>query len=54
MDGVVWQRRIAPQFKVEGIDARLRGGRLAILCVTDADDPAVPAQLLRISATVRS
>jgi hypothetical protein len=52
--GVLWQRRIAPPFKVEGIDATLRGGALRILCVTDADDPAVPAQLLQISVPVRS
>lgn len=52
--GILWQRRIAPPFKVEGIEATLRGGVLGILCVTDADDPAVPAQLLRISAPVRS
>jgi hypothetical protein len=51
--GILWQRRIAPRFKIEGIDARLRDGRLEILCVTDADDAAVPAQLLRFSATVR-
>jgi hypothetical protein len=53
-DGILWQRRIAPPFKVEGIDATLRGNALSILCVTDADDQAVPAQLLRISAPVRA
>jgi hypothetical protein len=53
-DGVLWQRRLAPPFKVEGIDATLRGNTLTILCVTDADDPAVPAQLLRISVPMRS
>ena len=52
-NGILWQRRIAPPFKVEGIEATLRGNALTILCVTDADDPAVPAQLLRISAPVR-
>ncbi len=52
--GILWQRRIAPLFKIEGIEARLRDGRLDILCVTDADDPATPAQLLRLSATARS
>jgi hypothetical protein len=52
--GILWQRRIAPACKVEGIEAILRAGTLSILCVTDADDPAVPAQLLRISAPARS
>lgn len=53
-DGILWQRRIAPPLKVEGIEATLRGNALTILCVTDADDLAVPAQLLRISAPVRA
>jgi hypothetical protein len=53
-EGIVWQRRIAPLHKVEGIDARLRAGRLDMLCVTDADDPSTPAQLLRFSATARA
>jgi hypothetical protein len=48
--GIVWQRRVAPLHKIEGIEARLWNGRLEILCVTDADDPAIPAQLLRITA----
>jgi hypothetical protein len=52
--GILWQRRIAPPFKVEGIDATLRAGALSILCVTDADDPAVPAQLLRIGIPARA
>ncbi len=51
--GILWQRRIAPLFKIEGIDAQLRGDRFEILCVTDADDPAVPAQLLQLSASAR-
>ena len=53
-DGILWQRRIAPPFKVEGIEATLRGNALTILCVTDADDAAAPAQLLKISAPARS
>jgi hypothetical protein len=53
-EGIIWQRRIAPLFKIEGIDARLRAGRLDILCVTDADDPSTPAQLLQFSATARA
>jgi hypothetical protein len=43
---VIWQRRVSPQHKIEGIDAQLRGDVMQLLCVTDADDPAVPAQLL--------
>jgi hypothetical protein len=49
-DGIVWQRRIAPLFKIEGID----GVVLEISCVTDADDPSAPAQLLRLSVPARS
>lgn len=52
--GILWQRRIAPLSKIEGIEARLRAGRIEILCVTDADDPSTPAQLLRFSATARA
>jgi hypothetical protein len=50
-DGIVWQRRISPRFKIEGIEAQLRAGQFDILCVTDADDPATPAKLLRLSAS---
>jgi hypothetical protein len=44
--GLRWLRRIAPDYKVEGIaiDAHSRTPRL--LMVTDADDPAQPAWLL--------
>ncbi len=52
--GIAWQRRVVPTHKIEGIEARLVGGRLSILCVTDADDPDVPAQLLKASAELRS
>jgi hypothetical protein len=52
--GIVWQRRLAPTHKIEGIEARLVDGQLSILCVTDADDPAVPAKLLRASAELRA
>lgn len=34
-----------PVVKVEGIDARIVAGRIHVLLVTDADDPAVPAAL---------
>ncbi len=47
---VTWQQRVKPDSKIEGIDARLRDGELEIFAVTDADDPAVPAQLLLIKA----
>jgi hypothetical protein len=43
---VLWQRRVAPHYKIEGIEARVRAGRIEMLCVTDADDPAEPARLL--------
>lgn len=45
-DGTVaWQQRIEPVCKIEGIDLDERG---RILCVTDADDAAAPARLLRV------
>lgn len=43
---VQWQRRVKPARKIEGVEVRMKGGNLQLLCVTDADDPAVPAQLL--------
>jgi hypothetical protein len=43
---LLWQRRVSPSRKIEGVDAQLRGDALQLLCVTDADDPSVPAQLL--------
>lgn len=33
--------------KVEGIAARLHGGRIDVVLVTDHDDPAQPSMLLR-------
>lgn len=44
--GLRWVRRIAPDYKIEGIaiDAHSKASRL--LMVTDADDPAQPAWLL--------
>ena len=36
--------------KVEGVDARLEGGTIKLLLVTDADDPGIPAKLF--SATM--
>lgn len=44
---IVTQRRLQPTCKVEGITAREVGGEVELLMVTDADDPAVPAQLVR-------
>ncbi|MET0683546.1 MAG: hypothetical protein ABWZ29_09420, partial [Casimicrobiaceae bacterium] len=37
---------LAPSFKVEGIAADLDGDALTLTMVTDADDPAIPSQLL--------
>jgi hypothetical protein len=37
---------LAPSFKVEGVAADLDGDALTLTMVTDADDPAIPAQLL--------
>jgi hypothetical protein len=37
--------------KIEGVDARLDRGTVRLLLVTDADDPAVPAEVL--TATLR-
>lgn len=45
---IVWQRPLDPAHKVEGIDARWVDGELEVLCVTDADDMALPAQLLAL------
>ena len=38
-------RRIEPTRKIEGIDARVAGAKMTIDMVTDADDPAIPAEL---------
>ena len=46
VDGTLQElRRIEPTRKIEGIDARVAGGRITIDMVTDADDPAIPAEL---------
>lgn len=37
---------LAPSFKVEGIAVHLEGDALTLTMVTDADDPAIPSQLL--------
>jgi hypothetical protein len=47
--GILWQRRLLPPLKVEGIHVRVDGAGLRILCVTDADDRQAPAQLLQAS-----
>ena len=45
-DGTLQEvRRIEPTRKIEGIDARVAGGKITIDMVTDADDPAIPAEL---------
>ncbi len=44
---VAWIERMARQYKIEGIDAQQEGTRLHAWVVTDADDPDVPASLLR-------
>lgn len=36
---------LQPAVKAEGIDARIDAGRIRVLLVTDADDPAIPAAL---------
>jgi hypothetical protein len=43
-----WIRSVSPLYKIEGIDAQLKVGKLRALLVTDADDPAVPACLLQV------
>lgn len=43
---LAWQRMLTPGGKVEGIHGEWGNAGLRILCVTDADDPLTPAQLL--------
>ncbi|MBN9681903.1 MULTISPECIES: DUF6929 family protein [unclassified Corallococcus] len=38
--------------KLEGVDARVEGGRVHVLLVADADDPSVPAPLLEAALPV--
>jgi len=46
-DDVLGRRhRLAGDLKVEGLGAFVQNGRLALLAVTDADDPATPSRLL--------
>lgn len=47
---VQWIRPVPRQFKIEGVEADAQGSRLGAWLVTDADDPSVPASLLRWSA----
>jgi hypothetical protein len=48
-DGAMrWIEPLSSPWKVEGIAADLRGDALVLSLVTDADDPAVAAQLLRL------
>jgi hypothetical protein len=45
-DGVLQSLdRLDPGVKVEGLDAHLEGGRIALTMVSDADDAAIPASL---------
>lgn len=45
-DGTVQSmRRLTPTRKIEGIEAQVSGGKIVIGTVTDADDPAIPAEL---------
>ena len=44
---IITQQRLAPTCKVEGITAQEQAGEIELLMVTDADDPAVPARLVR-------
>jgi hypothetical protein len=49
-DGVLQSLdRLDPGVKVEGLDARLEGGRIALTMVSDADDAAIPASLYQAS-----
>jgi hypothetical protein len=41
-----WLRPVEPLYKIEGIDVTAARGSARLLLVTDADDPATPAQLL--------
>jgi hypothetical protein len=49
---LVSMHRLEQPYKVEGISARLENGVLDVLLVTDADDPAIPAQLLSASVSL--
>ena len=44
-----WVRSVTPPFKIEGIEIIGNHADPKILVVTDADDPAVPAQLMSAS-----
>jgi hypothetical protein len=39
-------RTLDRPYKIEGVDARTEGDSIALLLVTDADNPDVPAELL--------
>jgi hypothetical protein len=45
---IIWQRTLEPVGKVEGIHGERTTDGLRVLCVTDADDRSVPAQLLEV------
>src|SRR6185369_15758246 len=45
-----WIRPASRKYKIEGIEAQMEGAKLQAWLVTDADDPRVPASLLRWSA----
>ena len=47
---VRWVKLAPAQWKIEGIDAQITGAKLHAWLVTDADDVAVPACLLRWGA----
>jgi hypothetical protein len=48
-EGISWLRPLDPACKVEGLAGEAHGDRLALWCVTDADDRASAAQLLEAS-----
>jgi hypothetical protein len=51
--GVELLKPLDPCYKVEGIEAWTDGGVLHALLVSDADDPDVPASLLRCAVSLR-
>jgi len=46
---IQWQRQVDPPLKIEGIEASAAGNARRLLLVSDADDPALPAQLSTVS-----
>lgn len=51
---LLWTRRLAGRHKMEGLDARVEDGALALCLVSDADDPSQASVLWRASVGERS